>query len=91
MTPRESKVIILINPNRTIKELVKYFFKIIQRPSLYKDKTICLLINGGNMDRKSKNEIKSLFQLSDEKKELIIIVFDLDEKLKGTILDQIIL
>ena len=88
---RESKVIILINPNRTIKELVKYFFKIIQRPSLYKEENICLITNGGNIDRKSKNEIKSLFQLSDEKKELIIIVFDLDEKLKGTILDQIIL
>ena len=88
MNPRESKVIILINPNRTIKELVKYFFKIIQRPSLYKEENICLITNGGNIDRKSKNEIKSLFQL-DEKKELIIIVFDLDEKLKGTILDYL--
>ena len=87
MNTAGSKVIILINPNRTIKELVKYFFKIIQRPSLYKEENICLLINGGNIDRKSKNEIKSLFQLSDEKKELTIIVDDSDEKLKGTILD----
>ena len=87
MNTAGSKVIILINPNRTIKELVKYFFKIIQRPSLYKEENICLIINGGNIDRKSKNEIKSLFQLSDEKKELIIIVDDSDEKLKGTILD----
>ena len=91
MNTRESKVIILINPNRTTEELVKYFFKIIQRPSLYKEENIGLLINGGNIDRKSKNEIKSLFQLSDEKKELKIIVADPDEKLKGTILDQIIL
>ena len=87
MNTAGSKVIILINPNRTTEELVKYFFKIIQRPDLYKEENICLLINGGNIDRKSKNEIKSLFQLSDEKKELIIIVDDSDEKLKGTILD----
>ena len=87
MNTAGSKVIILINPNRTTEELIKYFFKIIQRPSLYKEENICLLINGGNIDRKSKNEIKSLFQLSDEKKELTIIVNDSDEKLKGTILD----
>lgn len=86
MNTAGSKVIILINPNRTIKELVKYFFKIIQRPSLYKEENICLLINGGNIDRKSKNEIKSLIQLHEEK-ELIILVDDSDEKLKGTILD----
>jgi len=86
MNTAGSKVIILINPNRTIKELVKYFFKIIQRPSLYKEENICLFTNGGNIDRKSKNEIKSLIQLHEEK-ELIILVDDSDEKLKGTILD----
>ena len=83
----QNKVIILINPNRTTKELIIYFFNIIKRPVLYKEESICLLINGDKIDRKSKNKIKSLFQLSDEKKELKILVTDNDEKLKETIIE----
>ena len=79
-TTSQYNVEISIDDNKALKELIKSYFKKINRLDLYKDKNIRFIFKGDVIPHNSKNRIKTLLnELEDGN---IILVDDVEERIK---------
>lgn len=74
-------MLIKIDPNKTMTELIKFFFERINRSDLFGDPNIRFISNAKFIIHDSKESIKSYF--NDTSKCNTIIVDDLDDKIKN--------
>ena len=79
-TTEQSKISILIGLNKKIKELIKFYFKIINRPDLFGDQSILFLQKGVCIMHDSDEEIKTFTKKKDGF--FIILVDDSEDKIK---------
>ena len=79
-TTSQTKVQILIDPNKTLTELIQFYFQIIKRPDLFKDKSIRFLLNAKLISHDSSDMIKNYISKKVEINK--IIIDDLDDKIK---------
>ena len=84
-TTKSSKVNISINPNLTMQELIKFYFKIIKRPDLYGDYNIRFLKNAKCIPHNSNDLIKIYFKGNNDGN--IITVDDVDDKINSTFIN----
>ena len=70
---------IFIKPNKTIKDLLKLYSKIVKQPNIYKDGKICFLHNATPIKKNSKKLISEYFDFNNV---IIIIVIDPERKIK---------
>ena len=73
------KIKIFIDPNKTIYELIKFFFEKIHKPELFGDPSIRFLINAKYILYDSKDLIRKYINVNN--KTHTIVVDDLDDKL----------
>ena len=82
-TTSQTKVKILIDSDKTIDELIKFYFDEIKRPDLYGEQSICFLINGKNIiPPYPKESLDKLLDKIDNNKIVKMIVNDSEEKIK---------
>ena len=85
-TTNQDKVRILIDPNKTITELIKFYFQIIKRPELFGDEDIIFLCDGLLIFHDSKDLVKNHIikyqKFNFVKDEIIILVDDIEDKIK---------
>ena len=72
---------IIIDPNKTIRELIKFYFEKIKRPELFGDKSIRFILNANLIMHDSNNTIKSY--LNKKMTMNTIVVDDLEDKIKS--------
>ena len=73
---------ILVDYDKTIDELIKFYFKIIKRPDLYGDQSITFLINARNICPPYPNEsVETLLNKIDPQRTVKIIVSDIEDKI----------
>ena len=70
---------IFIKPNKTIKDLLKLYSKIVKQPNIYKDGKICFLHNATRIKKNSKKLISEYFDFNNV---IIITVIDPESKIK---------
>ena len=58
-TTSQYKIGILIDPNKTVKELIKFYFETIKRPELFGDKSITFIWSANVITHDSNTTIKS--------------------------------
>ena len=75
----QNEIKILIDPNKTMRELIKIFFDKIKREDLFGDKTIAFLYRGSVISHFSDDLIKDM---TDNDDFMTIIVDDLYDKIK---------
>ena len=80
-TTNQYKIIIKIDPNRTMMELIEFYFQSIYQPTLFKDSSIRFLAKGNLIMHDSKELIKTY--IDDKNEFLAIIVDDLNDKIKN--------
>jgi len=75
---------IYIEPNKTINELIKLFFKEMNKPELFNDNDIAFLCNGSRLNKNSKISVSELFFLTGliNIEVPLIIVRDTNNKLR---------
>ena len=79
-TTSQIKVQILIDPNKTMVELIKYYFKVIGKKDLFNDQSIRFILNANLITHNSKDLINNY--IKKETKVYTIIVDDLEDKIK---------
>ena len=79
MLTNQEKVKIRIDPNKKMKELIKFYFQIIKKPELYDEKSIAFLINGVAIEHRSEDLIKNVINLEYDEK--IILIADTKDKI----------
>ena len=72
------KVQISIEPEKTIQELIKYYFEVRNRKDLFRDKTISFMLNGNVIFHDSKDLIKTYINENNDVN--IIVVNDVEDK-----------
>ena len=80
-TTSQQMVKILIDPNKTVTELIKFYFEIIKRPDLFGDQSISFLFNAQSLFHNSKDLIKDYIKILNFDDEYRIIIDDLDDKI----------
>ena len=70
---------IKIDPDKTVRELIKFYFKVINKPDLFNDKSIIFLFYGSAVSKESEELIKNL--LTKNVGTLTFLVMDLDNKI----------
>jgi len=75
------KVQILIDPYKTVSELIKFYFEIIKRPELFGDLDIRFLLNAKLLNHNSKDLIKNYINI--RKDVNTIIIDDINDKIKS--------
>ena len=78
-TTGQYKVQISIEPEKTMEELIKYYFEVRKKKELFGDKTISFMMNGNIIFQDSKNLIKTYLNKKNDVN--IILVNDVEEKL----------
>ena len=82
-TTNQTKVRILIDSDKTIDELIKFYFDKLKRPDLHGDQSIWFLINGKNIiPPYPKETLDKLLNKIDNYKTVKIIVNDSEDKIK---------
>ena len=84
-TTKSSKVKISINPNLTMQELIKFYFKIIKRPDLLGNNGIRFLKNACCIPHDSNELIKNYFKGINDCN--IIVVDDVDDIIDNTFIN----
>ena len=79
-TTSQSKINILIDPEKTMTELIQFYFQILNQPELFGDSTIRFLISANFISHDSKGLIKNYINKKNDVN--IIVVDDLDDKIK---------
>ena len=79
-TTSQLRVKIKIDPDKTIGELIKFYFKIVNKPNLYGDPNIRFIINATLLLHNSKDLIKA--KINSKLEMNTIIIDDLDDKIK---------
>ena len=79
-TTSQSKIEIIIAPEKTMTELIQFYFKIINQPTLYGDSSIRFLMNANLIMHDSKYLIKTYINPKSDTN--IIVIDDLDDKIK---------
>ena len=77
-TTGQYKVQITIEPDKTMEELIKYYFEIRKRKDLFGDKTISFMLNGNVIFHDSKDKIKKFINQKNDVN--IILVNDVEDK-----------
>ena len=78
-TTSQNKVNISIDSDKTMEDLIKYYFQLKRRPDLYGDKSINFIMNGNVILHNSKDLIKNYIKLEQDK--YVIVVNDVEDKL----------
>ena len=78
-TTAQKRKFIEIDENKNIEELIKLYFKIINKPELFLDPSIRFLCNGYMLNPHSKDLIKSF--INHKNNVNVIIVDDLEDKI----------
>ena len=81
VTTSQKIVKILINPNKTVTELIKFYFKIIRRQDLFGDPSIIFLFNAKLLFHNSNVLIKDYIKILNFDDEYRIIIDDLYDKI----------
>ena len=81
LTTSQKLVKILIDPNKTVTELIKFYFKIIRRQELFGDPSIIFLFNAQLLFHNSNVLIKDYIKILNFDDEYRIIIDDLDDKI----------
>ena len=82
-TTSQTKVRILIDSDKTIDELIKFYFDELKRPDLYGKQSIWFLINEKNIiPPYPKESLEKLLNKIDNYKTVKIIVNDSEDKIK---------
>ena len=79
---------IFINPNKTIKELIKLFFAEINRLELFNDKDIQFLYSAQIIDRNSEEPVSKLLE-NNYVENPMIMVLDFEEKFNYNLMTNI--
>ena len=79
VTTSQRKIKILINPDKTITELIKFYFEKIKRPELFGDKSIRFIMNAQLILPGSKDLIKNYINKNNDVN--TIVIDDLDDKI----------
>ena len=61
-TTSQYKIKISFHSDKTVKELIKFYFETIKKPHLYGNMNIRFLLNGNFVHQDSKDSIKELFK-----------------------------
>ena len=78
-TTSQMKVIIKIDPEKRMTDLIKFYFKIINKPELFNDNTILFLMNSNLIQHKDERLIKSIIPMQYD--DCKIIVVDNEDKI----------
>lgn len=81
MTQREKRIEIQMEYDKNINELIKLYFKTLNRIDLLNDKSIGFLYAGEALYHNSELLIKDIFQKDLRKKNIHITVFDSEDKI----------
>jgi surface protein len=79
MTTSQRKIKILINPDKSMSELIKFYFESIKRPELFGDPSIRFIMNAQLIFSDSKGLIKDYINNKNEIN--TIVIDDLDDKI----------
>ena len=83
VTTGQKKLQILIDPNKTITELIKFYFEVIKRQELFGDQSIRFLFNSFFIPHNSKDLIKKY--ISNFNDVNTIVINDLEGKIQSPI------
>ena len=72
-TTNTFKVMIIIDPEKTVTELIKFYFQKIKKPELFGDPSINFLTNAKILLHNSKNLIKEYINKESEINKIIIV------------------
>ena len=75
----QRKTTIIIDPNESINDLIKFYLKQIKKPELISDPTIRFIKNAEQILPNSKDMIKNYIKNKDDP--FIIMVDDLEDKI----------
>ena len=79
-TTSQGKIKIIIDPNKSIKELIKFYFEKIKRPELFGDQNIRFILNANLISQDSNQPIKTY--LNKKVDVNTIVIDDLEDKIK---------
>ena len=82
-TTSQEKIRIIIDPNKTIRELIQFYFEKIKRPELFGDKSIRFILNANLFMHDSNIPIK--YYLNKKMDVNTIVVDDLEDKIKPSL------
>ena len=80
MQTNQEKVKILIDSNKKMKELIKFYFEVKNKPELYKDLSIAFLKSGNEIKHTSEKTVKDIIGADNDAN--IILVADADDKIQ---------
>ena len=80
MTTSQRRIKIIINPDKSVSELIKFYFEKIKRPELFGDPSIRFIMNAQLILPNSKNLIKEYINKKNDIN--TIVIDDLDDKIK---------
>ena len=81
VTTSQTRIEIKIDPEKTVKELIQFYFEKINRPELYGDPNIRFLSNAKLLSHDSNDLIKTYLSKTNKEK-ITIVVDDLEDKIK---------
>ena len=82
-TTFQKNIKIIIDPNKSIHDLIKFYFDYIKLPELFCDPSINFVKNANMIEANSKNSIKKYMKKMDEI--FIILVNDTDDKIHNAL------
>ena len=85
ITISQFQIQVSIDPNKTMGELFKKYFKIIKRPELLDDETIRFMKNGKFIPQNSTDLVKNYLKRKEDGN--IIIIDDVENKIKSTFIN----
>ena len=89
-TTGQYKVYIIIDPYKTIKELIQFYFETIKKPYLYGDPDIRFIWSATLIPHDSNDLIKFYLKESDYDSLNTIVIDDVEEKIKSTRINKLI-
>ena len=70
---QQIEVEIMIEEDKTVEELIKLFFKSINRPDLFGDKSIIFLYGGESLRHDSKTLIRQIFDINHDNNPVLVV------------------
>ena len=80
MTTSQRRIKIIINPDKSVSELIKFYFEKIKRPELFGDNSIRFIMNANLIEYDSNKLIKTYLNKKNDFN--VIVIDDLDDKIK---------
>ena len=86
VTTAQYRIGISIKSDKTMKELIKFYFKTIKRPELFGDKSIVFLLNSKLIEHDSKDKINDY--IKNKNQGGVIVVNDIDDKIEKNLIKK---